>query len=366
MPDEVGRWGGRGEGGEEAGGRSLSWRNGVLFLLTLGVLVVCVRLLLPFLPALTWAMALAVATRPAYVWLDRKVGGRDGLAAMMAVVLALVLIVVPVAFLADHVVREVLHVSRMVQTGEMEVWIAAATERHPWADRLMDGVTDFSGRRSGTQVAAGYLAHRTRGFLLSSVRTLTQLAVMLFALFFLYRDGERGRRALIAVLPMADAEAELLVERMGSVIAATLEGRLVIAVVQGGLGGAMFYGLGVPHAVIWGLTMAAAGMIPLIGTLLVWGPVSVYLLLTDHPIKALVMVLWGGGVVGMVDNLLYPQLVGRRLEMHTLVTFLAVLGGVALFGVSGLVLGPLVVVVAMELVRVWKPSAPVVGRGQTG
>ena len=109
--------------------------------------------------------------------------------------------------------------------------------------------------------------------------------------------------------------------------------------------------------------MAAAGMIPLVGTMLVWGPAAGFLALMDHPVKAVVLVIWGGGVVGMVDNLLYPQLVGTRLQMHTLATFFAVLGGVAAFGVSGLVLGPLVMVTTVELVKIWKPSAPVAGRG---
>jgi predicted PurR-regulated permease PerM len=348
--------------GELGTSRIITWREVVLFLLTLGLLALCGRILLPFASALTWAVALAVATRPAYLWLDRRLG-RPGVSSAIAVVLVLVLIVVPVTILAQHVVRELLRVARLVQTGAVEDWAVAMAGRHRWADRLLDRATEWRGNRTGTQVAAGYVAHRTRGVLLSSVRIVTELAMMLFALFFLYRDGDRARTTLISVLPMKDEDAEFVVGRMAAVIAATMEGRLVIAMVQGAMGGVMFFSLGVPHPVIWGLMMAATGMIPMVGTMLVWGPAAGYLALMDHPVKAVVLVVWGGGVVGMVDNLLYPQLVGSRLQMHTLATFFAILGGVAAFGVSGLVLGPLVMVTAVELVRLWKPSAPVVGRG---
>lgn len=352
---------------EELGaGRPMGWRNVVLFVTTAVLAVLCGRLLLPFVPALTWATALAVATRPVYLWLQRKLGGRAGLSSTLMVVAVFVLIVAPVTYLADHVVREVFRVARMVQSGEMQDWVGSMAERHHWAERVLDEFGSLSDGRSGTEMAAGWLAHRSRGFFLSSARMLTELAVMLFSLFFLYRDGDLARAELVKLLPMADEDAERLVGRLSAAIGATLEGRLAIAAVQGTMGGAMFFFLGVPHAAVWGLTMAAAGMIPMLGTLLVWGPVAGYLLLQDHPIKALVMVIWGAGVVGMVDNLLYPTLVGRRLDMHTLTTFFSVLGGVAVFGVSGLVLGPLVMVGAVEMVRLWKPEAPMAGRGRAG
>ncbi len=336
--------------------RRVSWQSVVLFLLTLLLVVLCISMLSPFVSAVTWAVALAVATRPAYLLLERRLG-RPGVAAMLMTVLVLLLVVGPMTFVADQVIRQLLRVARMVQTGEMQEWTMRFADHHHWAARVMDEAGEITDFKGGMQAAAGFVAGRLRGILLGSIGVVTELAVMLFALFFLYRDGDEARLALLSVMPLGRAEAEGLLRRIAAAISATLLGRLTIALVQGMLGGVMFLLLGVPHPGIWALMMAATGMVPMVGTLMVWGPVALYLAVTDHVVRALVMVGWGAGVVSTVDNLLYPTLVGAKLRMHTLPTFFAVLGGVAVFGLSGLVLGPVVLVGAVELLRIWRPGA---------
>lgn len=210
--------------------------------------------------------------------------------------------------------------------------------------------------KQGSQAAAGFVAGKLQALLAGSVRTVTQMAVMLYALFFLRRDGERAKAALRSVLPLTRPQADYLLKRMSDSVSATILGSLSIAAIQGALGGLMFGILQVPNAVIWAFVMGMMATIPSLGTFLVWAPVAAYLGLTGHVVKAAVLVGWGMGVVGTVDNVLYPTLVSKRLQMPTLATFFAVLGGVATFGVSGLVLGPLLLVSTVTLLRFWDPE----------
>lgn len=187
--------------------------------------------------------------------------------------------------------------------------------------------------------------------------TLTQVAIMLYTLFFLFRDGDAARDALLSVLPMSAAEANNLVERMRSAVEASILGSLTIAAIQGMLGGIIFALLSVPNAVLWAFVMGALATIPSLGTFLAWAPVAVFLALSGHVAKAVILTAFGAVVIGSVDNLLYPTLVSGKLQMHTVAAFFGVLGGVAVFGISGVVLGPLVLVTATELIRMWQPAA---------
>ncbi len=177
---------------------------------------------------------------------------------------------------------------------------------------------------------------------------------MLFALFFLFRDREDAVRALRSLIPLNGHQTEMLLRRLTDVLTATLQGRVIIAVLQGSLGGLMFWLLGVPEVFIWTVIMILLAMIPFVGTLPVWMPAAVYLGLSDHWIKALILFCWGVFVIGTADNLLYPALVGSKLQLHTAPLFFAVLGGLALFGASGIVLGPLILAGFLALVRIWK------------
>ena len=180
---------------------------------------------------------------------------------------------------------------------------------------------------------------------------------MLYTMFFLFRDGTAAREALLSILPMSAGESNNLVERMRSAIEASILGSLTIAAIQGALGGMIFAALSVPNAILWAFVMGALATIPSLGTFLVWAPVAVFLALSGHLVKAGILTAFGAIVIGSVDNLLYPTLVSGKLQMHTVAAFFGVLGGVAVFGISGVVLGPLVLVTATELIRMWQPAA---------
>jgi predicted PurR-regulated permease PerM len=186
-----------------------------------------------------------------------------------------------------------------------------------------------------------------------SLAGLTQLFVALFTVFFFLRDFDYFRSGLISLLPLSKADSHAVLERVQQTIDASLRGRVLIAMLQGGLGGLMFWLLGLPAPLLWGTVMTLFALVPMLGAFIVWVPAALFLALTGHPGKALVLALWGTLVIGVADNLLYPVLVGRGIRLHTIWIFFAVLGGVAAFGASGLVVGPVIFAIADALIEVW-------------
>jgi predicted PurR-regulated permease PerM len=197
------------------------------------------------------------------------------------------------------------------------------------------------------------LASRASGILSGSVNVVVQLGITLFVLFFLYRDYRQATQAVRELLPVSQPEADRLFHRVASTIHATVNGSLVVALVQALLAGIVYAALSVPGAVLWATATFFAALIPVAGTFLIWAPIALYLGLTGAVGKALFLVTWGVLVVGTIDNVLYPYLVGDKLRLHTVPTFFAIVGGISIFGASGLILGPLVLALTIAVLDVW-------------
>jgi predicted PurR-regulated permease PerM len=157
-------------------------------------------------------------------------------------------------------------------------------------------------------------------------------------------------------LPLTEAQADVIFKRTGEVISASVNGVLVISAVQGFLGMIAFWVLELPSALLWGVMMFLLSTIPMAGSAIVWGPAAIYLFATGHWIKAVMLVVWGGVVIGLIDNILRPRLVGKRAKLHELIIFFSVLGGLQVFGVLGLFVGPVVAAIALALVEVFHRS----------
>ena len=344
--------------GEDQEGAKSRWPILVLFLLTLAIGTLCAALFAPFLPAITWAIALTVATRKPYDWLRGRLKNKT-LTAAVGVLLVVLLIVTPASLVFQSLGKRVVETASLVQSGTAQSWVHHFLDQYPRLQQLIDRASGAVSFEQAAQSTAGFLAARLRAFLAGSVTTLTQLIIMLFTLFFLFRDREEARLALRSLVPLNVAQIDLLLHRMGDTISAVLQGSLLIAVIRALLGGVMFWILGVPDALMWSVIMALVGTIPALGTFLVWMPVTVYLLATEHWIKATVLFGWGAFVIGTVDNLLYPTLVGSKLQLHTVPVFFAVLGGMGLFGITGIVLGPLLLTTFVTLLPIWKSDVAV-------
>jgi predicted PurR-regulated permease PerM len=202
------------------------------------------------------------------------------------------------------------------------------------------------------QGVGGTIAGQTLGFLGGVVSIIAQMFFVIFTMYYFFKDGEQIYAVLRNALPLERRQAESVMTRTREVIDASVYGVLSIAIIQGVLGGLAFWVLGLPSAIIWAVVMTFLSMIPMLGSFVVWLPAAIYLAVTGHWTKALILVLWGTLVIGTVDNFLRPMLVGSRTRLHELLIFFAVLGGLSVFGVLGVVLGPVVVAITLAVFEV--------------
>jgi len=171
--------------------------------------------------------------------------------------------------------------------------------------------------------------------------------LMLYLTFFMLRDGNKLIDMLIRALPLGDAREKMLFSMFAEVTRATVKGNLVVAIVQGALGGLIFWLLGIPGVLLWAVLMTLASLIPAVGPALIWVPVALYLLAIGDTTQSLILIAFGAGVIGLVDNILRPILVGRDIKLPDYIVLLSTLGGLAIFGINGFVIGPLIAALFM-------------------
>ena len=324
----------------------------ILALATLIAIYVCYLIIQPFIPAIAFALALAVATRRPFTWLRNRLHCSDTLAAGIATALVAFLIIVPAVLLVTYVLQSAMDNVGSVQNNVSGASILEHLQQIPIIGPYATEYADKLKIEEHLGTVAQMIASRAGAFVSHSVDFITELVVTLFVLFFLYRDRRTAMAAVRAALPLSNTEADDLFDRLSDTISATVNGSLTIALLQATLATTVYVLLGVPGAVLCGVATFFLAFIPF-GTVVVWVSVALYLGLTGHIGKAIFVVVWSGVVVSSIDNFVYPYLVGGKLRLHTVPTFFSVVGGVALFGPSGLILGPMTVAVTMALVDVW-------------
>lgn len=334
-------------------GNRITWETAALFLCTLALLTVCSLMLYPFLPAITGAIVLTIITRRPHQWWRRKIRNRTA-AACSALLLVTISIIGPVLLLVHFLVRQAINGTQMLQDGRAERSLDALLNRFPQLAAAMEQSSQFITIGETIQKLAGFVASSLVALFGNSLLIGGQIVIMLFLLFFLYRDEEIAVNFFFRLLPLTDTEARGLMRRLGETIRATVLGRLLIAIVQGTVAGTVFALLGVHAAVILGLLTAMVGLLPPFGAYLIWLPVAIWLAATGHWIKMAILIAVGSLIISTLDNFLYPILVGSQLRQHTVSVFLALLGGIWLFGIPGLVLGPLVFSATEALFAIWR------------
>jgi predicted PurR-regulated permease PerM len=234
-----------------------------------------------------------------------------------------------------------------------------AIERSPVlgpALRRLDSEFDLS--KEAVQLAraaTGWASAALSAVVARSMWLLMQIAVAVFVLFYFVRDGATILSTLRSFIPLPASCTDEVFSRIAQTIRVSLGSRVLVASIQGMLGGLMFFGLRLPAPVFWDPVMVFFSLFPILGSFVVWLPVALTFVVQGHWLRALLLAGWGVLIIHPVDNLLLPVLVGRTLRLHTLLIFFAIIGGLAAFGVSGVVLGPLVVAVAVALFEARKP-----------
>jgi predicted PurR-regulated permease PerM len=305
----------------------------------------------PFLGVLAWAGIFAILFYRVHLRLAARLG--PSWAALVTTVLAGVVIVVPAALLVSALVHEVpqataylQQMSRSVPTQIERLW---AWLRGQSPVVLPQDPTELL--TEGARRAFAFLAPRAGAILADAFATLGALAAMLFALFFMLRDGDAMSLALRALLPLPADESARLLRDTRELVVASVGAGLLVAAAQGVIGGVAFWMLGLGAPVLWGVAIAFCSLIPLVGSALVWLPATVWLLASGEITRGVIMLLVGVLGIGLVDNILRPLVLSGRTSVSGLVVFFGLLGGVAAFGFIGLVIGPIVLVITGSLLR---------------
>jgi predicted PurR-regulated permease PerM len=325
-------------------------------------LYICWRMFQPFLNVLMWAAVLAVVFYPMHRRI-RAETRRPTLAAAISTLMVVLFILLPVTFITVAVVRELSQVAQSFQAPDHSwnipvpyaaTWVLDRVGQYVEIDIDRESARKFLADRMQTWGTA--LAASTLMVVGGAVGAVTQVVLVVFTLFYFFRDGERIREAAYATVPLQRVQWQDIISRTKDVIGATVYGVLAIAAIQGTLGTLIFWVLGLPSPLLWGVVMFFLSMIPMAGAFLVWMPAAIYLALTGSLIQAAILVVWGILVIGGIDNILSPRLVGRRASLHELLIFFAVLGGLQVFGVLGLILGPVVVAMTLALIEMVRQS----------
>jgi predicted PurR-regulated permease PerM len=245
------------------------------------------------------------------------------------------------------------HAELLPDAKDAERWTQLATN-HPRSAPILQWIGRQVNVREQTKAFVGDLVGRLSGLVSGSFWAIAQLLMTLFFLFYFFRDGEASLTAVRSLVPLTNWETNIVFARIDETLRATLRGTILVSVVQGVLGGLMFWALLLPAPLLWGTVMGFCAMVPMLGTFVVWAPVSLFLLFEGSWIRGVILAAWGAGVVSMIDNLLYPVLVGQELRLHTMLVFVSLVGGIAFFGASGLILGPLTFAVTLSLVEIWR------------
>src|SRR6185295_4991304 len=302
-----------------------------------------------FLQPIFWAIALGIVVYPLHTWIARRLAPRASLAAALSVTVVVLVVVLPLMFVVAAVTTEAAPLVARLNAGELglqQIYEQVVARVPQFGDLLARFGIDagkLEAQVSSAAVDAGkFLAASAVAIGQNTVRVLVFFFLMLYLLFFFLRDGETLLEGLVRALPLGDARERLLLDRFATVSRATIKGTLVVGAVQGAIGGIAFAILGVGAPVLWGTVMALLSIVPAVGTALVWLPASILLLANGQIVAGIVLILIGVFGIGMVDNLLRPILVGRDTRMPDYLILLATLGGLAGFGLAGIVIGPII------------------------
>ncbi len=324
----------------------------VLAVTTAFGIYLCYRMAVPFLAALVWAVALAVLFAPFQQWLETKFK-HPSLAAGLSVLVIGLIVVVPATFVGQRLVLQAAKgaelIESKVKSGEWRRALQAQPRLAPLADRI-ERQMDLPGT---VKTLATWLSTTAGSIVKGSVYQMIGFCLTFYLLFFLLRDRLAALQSLRSLSPLSEAEMDRLLGRVCDTIYATVYGTLAVSSVQGVLGGLMFWWLGLSAPLLWGVVMALLAVVPVLGAFVVWIPAALFLALEGSWGKALILALWGMFVVGTIDNLLRPILVGTRLKLHTIIAFMSVVGGLILFGPAGLIIGPVVLTVTIGLLEIW-------------
>lgn len=306
--------------------------------------------------AIFWGIVLAIVFAPLHKRIAARIPQSPTLAALATLLLSLVVVILPLVLISISLVKETTAIYERIANGNIsagayveQVFNALPSWLTPWLEKLhLGSLTEMQEKLSNLALQASKLAaSRAVGVGQNTLGFVIGFGVMLYLMFFLLRDGKTLVQRLWNATPLDTTHKHELAVKFITVIRATVKGNLVVAASQGALGGLIFWILGIQGAVLWAVVMAFLSLLPAVGAGLVWGPVAIYFLATGEVSKGLILATYGVVVIGLVDNVMRPLLVGKDTKMPDYVVLISTLGGMAVFGLTGFVLGPAIAALFM-------------------
>ena len=322
-------------------------------------LYLCWLMLRPFIGVLAWAVVLVIVFYPVHQRLATRFK-RPGLSALISCVLVVLLAVLPLTVLTIAIAEEL---AKVIPNLPDQI------------SQLMNPQTSPFGRAAEwIQGRFGIDPFRSQEFMVNQLRRVSEFMLgfslsiagniasgivkaffVVFTMYYLFRDSDKILDNLPSAMPLDRDHSEAIITRTREVVNASVYGVVSIAALQGLLGGIMFWILGIPSPLLWAVLMTFICMIPILGSFLVWVPLSIYLMAHGHWTKAILLILWGALVISTIDNFLRPRLIKNQTRLHELFVFFSVLGGISVFGLLGIVLGPVVLAITLGLLQTFRP-----------
>jgi predicted PurR-regulated permease PerM len=329
----------------------------VVVLMVIFISAVFLSMLRSFLMAILLAGIFAALASPLYRRIEHWVNGRRSLASVLTLLLIIIVVLLPLAILAGVVTGQAIKVSQSVMP-----WVKTQINQPGAASEFLaripyyDKIAPHSGlilRKAGEMVGSisQFLINNLSSATMGAVNFLFMFFTWLYTMYFFLIDGDKLLEKILYYLPLQDHDEQLMLEKFTSVARATLKGTAVIGILQGGLAGLAFWAVGIPSAAFWGAIMVVLSIIPSVGTAVIWLPAAVILGIGGEVGKAVVLSLFCAVAVGSVDNLLRPVLVGKDTQMHELMIFFGTLGGIFMFGIIGVIIGP---IIAALFITIWE------------
>jgi predicted PurR-regulated permease PerM len=333
-----------------------TFEDNVFLILLIVVTLAFAWILWPFSGAVLWAMTLAIVFLPVYRRLDALLRQRHNLAALATLLIIVLLVILPLTVITAALVQEASGLFASFQSGDIDlnqsfqqIWSALPG----WFVSLLDwlGLSDLGAVQhqlsSGLTRASQFLATEAINIGQVTVDFIIGLFVMIYLLFFFLRDGDSLAGRIKEAMPLRDEQQRALINRFTVAIRATIKGNVVVALLQGALGGVAFWFLGIPAALLWGAVMAILSLLPAIGSGLIWGPVAIYFLVTGAVWRGAILLIYGVLVVSLVDNIVRPALVAKDTRMPDYMVLLSTVGALATLGLNGFIIGPVVAAMFM-------------------
>jgi len=322
----------------------------------------------PFVIPIVWAMILAFVFYPLYRWLNRRLKGRKSLCALVMTAFVVLLIVFPAVYILSMLAHEAISAYAFFENGLKTGRFQPILELkdHPLIQGVWQRLNQYvdlsdldlnslllENLRKVSVFAINQTSRVIRGFSF----IIINFGLVTISLYYVFKDGDQLLKKIREAIPLVPQDKVLLFARLEEMVHATIYGGILVALLQGFLGGLAFWFLGLPSPVFWGTVMVFLSFLPIVGPFLVWGPVVLYFFFEGTFFKGIVLLVWGGAVVGLSDNFLRPILISKRTKLHTMLLFFGVLGGIKSFGLLGLIVGPLVVTICMTILDIYSEKA---------